>query len=284
MRHIPRPHSGVAGVAALRRPPAPLVARSPADDPAQIGKNYPVEIGLSGSLEPLLAELNERLARHQQSEDRVRVSKRKAQLAQRQVQEQASIRAQIDAERARRPMTAAVLMDAIGKALPPNGVLVDEAVTTSRFLLERLGIQRDPYCYFGHRGWALGWGIGAALGVKLAWPAQPVLGLIGDGAALYGIQGLWTAAHKRIPVTFVIANNAQYKILKDCSEMLPLPEMRRRNYLGMDLTSPEIDFVGLAHSLGVAAERVSEPDELAGRLRDSLSGSVPMLFDVPIER
>ena len=66
--------------------------------------------------------------------------------------------------------------------------------------------------------------------------------------------------------------------------MLPLPEMAKRNYLGMDLTRPEIDFVGLARSLGVEAHRVTEPDELSQRLRDSWRRTEPILLDVPIQR
>jgi benzoylformate decarboxylase len=101
---------------------------------------------------------------------------------------------------------------------------------------------------------------------------------------MYGIQGIWTAAHHHIPVTFVIANNAQYKILKDCGELLPLPQMKLGNYVGMDLTKPEIDFVGLARSMGVEAARINEPHELTQRLRESWSRKEPILFDVPIER
>ena len=65
--------------------------------------------------------------------------------------------------------------------------------------------------------------MGCSLGVKLAWPQRPVLAMIGDGAALYGIQALWSAAHHNIPVTFVIANNAQYQILKVCGDVMSLP-------------------------------------------------------------
>src|SRR5262249_18695933 len=124
--------------------------------------------------------------------------------------EQTALRERIQADRDQRPMRPLVLMETIGRSLPENIAFVDEAVTTSQFYLERMRILRDPYSFFAHRGWALGWGIGCALGVKLAWPDRPVLGLIGDGAAMYGIQGLWSAAHHRIPVTFMIANNAEY--------------------------------------------------------------------------
>ena len=54
---------------------------------------------------------------------------------------------------------------------------------------------------------------GVAIGAKLAWPERPVLALLGEGAAAYGMQGLWTAARYNIPVVFVICNNAQYQIL-----------------------------------------------------------------------
>ena len=126
--------------------------------------------------------------------------------------------------------------------------------------------------------------MGCALGVKLAWPDRPVVGLLGDGSALYGIQGLWSAARYGIPVVFVIANNAQYKILKDCGDVMRLPQMAEKNYLGMDLVDPEVDFVGLARAFGVGAYRVCEPDELSERISEGLAGSKPILLEVQIER
>ena len=58
----------------------------------------------------------------------------------------------------------------------------------------------DPKSFFGMRGGGIGWGMPAALGVKLALPERPVLPLIGDGSSLYTIQALWTAARYSIPV------------------------------------------------------------------------------------
>jgi benzoylformate decarboxylase len=253
-------------------------------DVVEIGRNFPVEIALPGDLRPSLSDLLAEIRSHSDRSSQSKRDERIHEFARQRERERQSIRQRAELERGRRPMTSLVLMDAIARAWPSNAILVDEAVTTSRFALERMGVLQDPYAYFGHRGRALGWGMGCAIGVKLALPERPVLGLIGDGAALYGVQGLWSAAHHRVPVTFVIANNAQYKILKECGDMLPLPRIRSGDYLGMDLTSPEIDFIALTRSLGVKAIRVEDPQELTQSLRESWSRSEPILFDVPIER
>lgn len=102
---------------------------------------------------------------------------------------------------------------------------------------------------------------------------------------MYGIQGLWSAAHHGLNVVFVIANNSQYQILKSGAQMLKLPNARREKFVELDLAKPEIDFVGLAQSLGVPAERVTEPDDLAQRVSAALAANTgPRLFDVPIAR
>jgi benzoylformate decarboxylase len=182
-------------------------------------------------------------------------------------------------------MPGAVLMESLARVLPENVAVVEEAVTTTNTKFERLGALKNTTGYFGHRGWALGWGLGCSLGVKLAWPDRPVLAMLGEGAAMYGIQGLWSAAHHKLAVTFVICNNAQYQILKSGAAGMGLAHAKAGQFVGMDLLGPEIDMVGLAQALGVPAERVTEPDELAEKVQQSLTaGDGPRLFDVPIER
>ncbi len=72
----------------------------------------------------------------------------------------------------------------------------------------------DAQSFFGLRGGGIGWGLPAAIGAKLALPDRPVVALIGDGSAMYTIQGLWTAAHEKLSMVFVIINNSSYRILK----------------------------------------------------------------------
>lgn len=252
------------------------------NDPWQIGKNYPVEVGLIGDLKTGLSELDEILSGIITGQRAAAARARAERCAAARQTKREALQAKIAEERERRPMTPLTLMATLAKLLPRDAVVVEEAVTTTNGTLERLGALTDPAGYFGHRGWALGWGLGCALGVRLAWPERPVLALLGDGAALYGIQGLWTAAHHGIAATFILCNNTQYQILKHCGEVMPLPHMKAKQYLAMDLVQPEIDFVSLARSLGVEAHRVAEPKELSERVRAALAGDKPCLFDVPV--
>lgn len=254
------------------------------EDPWQLGKNYPLAVGVVGDTKTALAELEPLLVRMMTGQQVEAARQRREALAAEQAEARAALRKAAAEQRQRRPMTPLVLMESLADILPPGVAVIEEAVTTTNTTFERLGVLRDPSGYFGHRGWALGWGLGCALGVKLAWPERPVLALLGEGAAMYGIQGLWTAARYRLPVTFVICNNAQYQILKVGAAQMGLPAARQGQFIGMDLIDPEVDFVALARSLGVEAERITEPDALRDAVSASLAGDVPRLFEVPVER
>ncbi len=253
-------------------------------DPWQLGKNYPTDVCLAGNPKAGLAELAALVRAALTGPQRELAAKRGAERGHAHARIREQIQARASAEWNHRPLTPATIMSALGKSLPKNVAVVEEAVTTTGTILERLGAIHDPTGYFGHRGWALGWGLGCGIGVKLAWPDRPVLTILGEGASLYGIQGLWTAAAYRIPVTFVICNNAQYQILKIGAQGMGLPRASAGRFEGMDIAKPEVDMVSLARSFGVEAHRVSDPDELSERVQDSFGRDMPILFDVPVAR
>ena len=142
----------------------------------------------------------------------------------------------------------------------------------------------DPQSYFGLRGGGIGWGLPAAIGAKLALPDRPVVGLIGDGSALYTIQALWTAAHYKIPVTIVILNNTSYRILKQRLHALRGHAEQVDAYVGMELVNPAVDFVGLARSLGVNAERARTVKEATDLVAKGLKSDTTLLIDVELDR
>jgi benzoylformate decarboxylase len=100
---------------------------------------------------------------------------------------------------------------------------------------------------------------------------------------MYSITALWTAAHHKIPVTYVMLNNAAYRILKlNMVEYLG-KGMRGRKFVEMDLTDPELRFDRMAESMGVPGRRVENPDDLAPALKEAMAHNGPSLIDVVME-
>lgn len=254
------------------------------EDPRQLGKNYPVDVPLWGDTRMGLVELDKLLETTMTDPQRDAARRRGEEYATRHAAAREALAREAEVALTVEPLTPLALMHSVARVLPSDAAVIEEAVTTTNTYLERSGVLRDPSGYFGHRGWALGWGLGCAIGVQLAWPQRPVLALLGEGAAMYGIQGLWTAARYRIPVTFLIANNAQYQILKVGARGLGLPHATAGQFVGMDLVEPEVDLVALARALGVEAHRASQPDEISSLVRRGLAGDGPLLIDVPIGR
>jgi benzoylformate decarboxylase len=171
----------------------------------------------------------------------------------------------------------------VADALPAEAVVVDESISSGAGLRSLLRSD-DPQSFYGLRGGGIGWGLPAAIGVKLALPGRPVVGLIGDGSAMYTCQALWTAARYRVGVTFVILNNSSYRILKQRTHAMKGLAAQSDRYVAMDLDDPRVDFVRLAESLGVAAERIGKAADVGPALGRALASSGPTLLDVELDR
>jgi benzoylformate decarboxylase len=174
-----------------------------------------------------------------------------------------------------KPIDPRYLTLQVSETLPADAILVDEALTTTQSLLWFLRF-RHPRSFFGNASGGIGWGIGAAIGVALGMRDRPVVATIGDGSSMYSIQALWTAANLKLPLTYVIANNRSYRILKE--RMVSF--RRTEKFIGMDFRDPPLDFVGLAQSMGLRARRIENPDDIAPALKEAIASGVPNLLDV----
>jgi benzoylformate decarboxylase len=125
--------------------------------------------------------------------------------------------------------------------------------------------------------------MGMAIGAQLARPDARVIGLVADGSALYALPALWTAAHYKTPVVWVILNNRSYRILKENAVRRREPSRAGLPFLEADLTSPAIDFVAQARGMGVQAERVTDPATIRDALERALGSGVPYLIDLLID-
>lgn len=252
-------------------------------DPWEIGKNYPAQIAVLGDPKETLPELEKALAERLTPGGKAEAEVRLARVSQAKEKALSVLRGKAKEERERMPITPLALMETVCDNLPGNSVVVDETISSGRALRALLKSE-DPHSYYGMRGGGIGWGIPAALGVKLALGDRPVVALIGDGSAMYSYQGLWTAAHYGLAVTFVICNNSSYRILKERTHALGGFSAKADSYIGMDLEQPGIDFVGLAKALGVPGERCERSKEVKGALARALRQQGPVLIDVQLDR
>jgi benzoylformate decarboxylase len=252
-------------------------------DPWELGKNYPPKVSIlgdpKGTLPEITAAVRERMNAGAKGAARDRLKSASDAIA----GEREALKTRARALTDKVPVQPLALLHAIGETLPKDAVVIEEALSSSPGIRQLIASD-DPQSYFGLRGGGIGWGLPATMGVKVALPDRPVVGLIGDGSAMYTVQGLWTAARYRIGAIFVILNNSSYRILKQrLHNMRGLAE-QADSYVGMELTDPKIDFVNLSRSLGVPAERAKSVHETTDLLKQALQNGGPMLIDVELDR
>jgi benzoylformate decarboxylase len=173
------------------------------------------------------------------------------------------------------PISGSTAMAALADAWPADGIVVVETPSSTVALRNRLRISRPGSYYFSASG-GLGYGISAAVGVQLAQPSRPVVCVLGEGSAQYGITALWTAAAYRVPVTFLVLRNEEYMILKWFAELEQVTGAP-----GLDL--PGLDVAAIASGYGVTAREVADRAELTEVLRESIAAQDgPRLVQVPV--
>jgi len=252
-------------------------------DPWELGKNYPAEVAILGNPKGTLPELTEatRAAMPAAAQSAAKDRLKSASAATLAELEKLKVRAKSMAGES--PVQPLALINAISEILPKDAVVIDESVSSSGGL-RQLVKSDDPQSFFGLRGGGIGWGLPAAIGVKIALPDRPVLCLSGDGSAMYTIQSLWTAARYKIGVVFVIFNNTSYRILKQRVFAQRGYAAQLDTYVGMELNNPAIDYVGLARALGIAAERAKTVHDATDLIAKGLKGNTPLLIDVELVR
>src|SRR5438876_3597670 len=203
-------------------------------NPWELGKNYPAEVAVLGESKATLPELAEAVRRITGKQGHPDAVKRAAAVRAAWERERAALAQRAEADAARVPLAPLTLVHALARCAPADAVIVDESISSSQGVRHFFRCA-DRKSFFGLRGGGIGWGLPAALGVKLALRDRPVLALVGDGSAMYTNQALWTAARESLAVVYVIFNNASYRILKQRTRALKGFSAEDDRYVGMDL-------------------------------------------------
>lgn len=256
-------------------------------DPYEIAKNHPVTLGLVADPKLTMRLLAEAIIDSQSAEEAAAAARADGIGA----DKERTIREAKDRDATRRntvPLFMSAFAEVLARHLPGEAIVFDESLThfpeLTRWLPPRLSGH-----FFQTPGGTLGVGIPGAIGAKLAHPERTVIGLTGDGGAMYTFQALWTAAHYRIGAKFVVCNNRSYRLLKEnllsyWADLGLSPAQFPQTFPpSFDIGDPDLDFVGLSRSLGVPGYRVTQPAEIEPAIQAMLHHDGPFLIDLVLE-
>jgi len=252
------------------------------NNPWQIAKNFPVVSGIEGDIRVSTGELIGALKKSSSPEAKANAKTRAGLISRETRKMRQALAEKAQKEKNNCPIAVTRLMAEIRDALLPGTLIVDDCWSCSAVLRQTLDL-KEPLSYQRSRGGgSIGYGLPGALGVKLAAPDRPVLGVVGDGTAMWSIQSLWTAARYNIPVTYVICANSIYRQVRRMKHII-MGQKTRAKYLGTDLSHPRNDFTRLAEGMGVSAQRVDKPQQLSEALTSGLASNKPNLIEVILE-
>ena len=164
------------------------------------------------------------------------------------------------------PLAASHVLAGLAERLPRDAVVLEEAPVDRPEIHARLPA-REPLGYLSAAMGGLGFALPAAIGLRMAVPSRPIVAVVGDGAAIYGVPALWSAAHYRVGAVFVVLSNGGYIVLDRLAELQGGP--------GPWPMFTEIEVAAIARGFGCAARRIETHDELT----EALDEAVPTLAD-----
>ena len=251
------------------------------EDPWEIGKVFPVDVGIiadpRSALRSLLEIYPKFTATSNGGAERLECI--------------AKAKEQVNAELEKRvaqgwdsvPINAARLARTMDRLLEKDSLIVNESPTSKDIIMSNFRFAPGRDYFSNSSGGYLGWGLGAAIGAKLAAPKRRVVACLGDGSTMFGLQGLWTLAKYRIPLLVIVFNNRAYMAVKNQFRGSE-ERIRIAAEMGAEITGPEINFARLADTFGIFGQRVEQPDAIEPALKRALEQNGPALIDVVISQ
>ena len=240
-------------------------------DAREIGRHYPVAVGLQADAGLACAALAERLARDGGATDRARWREDADALRQKR-------RARLEAEGGldARPLKPQRVYAELRKALPPDTIVTLDAGAAPAYGYDRLAFSRPRTFLTPLDLGGLGFAFPVALGAKLGRPEAPVLAIHGDGGYLMNVQELETAVRHRINAVTLVMNNNCWG-----SEKAYQRAYYGGRYIGCDIGNPRYD--QLARLFGADGYYVEAPDQIGDTIRAAFAAGKPAVIEIPID-
>jgi benzoylformate decarboxylase len=244
------------------------------DNAEAFGREHAAGMALVGDIGSTLAEAALVLS----SNDRARVATRLAELAARRKTADEALRAKILGDR-ETPLSADAAVLAVLDALPEGALIANDSAAT--FGDVQALLKTRPGRYFFARGGVLGCNMPASVGAALAI-SDWVVSLVGDGGAMYSPQALWSAAHYRTHVIFVVFNNRRYGVLQNVARSLGYANAKAGRFVGMETVDPSIDFAALSASMGTPYAKADTREAVLAAFVEAVKRDGPSLIEITI--
>ena len=249
------------------------------EDPWEIGKVFPVDVGIiadAGSALRSLLEIYAAFAASAKGRDERLECIREA-----QEQVKSELESRVKQGWDATPINAARLARTMDRLLEKDTLIVNESPTSKDILLANFQFGKDRSYFSNSSGGFLGWGMGAAIGAQLGSPHRRVVACLGDGSTMFGIQGLWTLAKYRVPLLVIVFNNRAYMAVKNQFRG-SAERVRIAAEMGAEIVGPDVNFARLADTFGIFGQRVESPEAIEPALRRAMEQNGPALVDVVI--
>ena len=237
-------------------------------NPEEIGRNYPIKVGLHGDVKSSLRRMIDSAA---PAPARTAWIGRVRELVENW---NASVSQHVNSEIL--PMRPERLCRDLSDYLPSDAILVSDTGHAGIWTGTMMDLKHPDQSFIRCAG-SLGWGLPAAMGAKCAQPERPVLCFTGDGGIWYHLSELETAVRNGINTVTIVNNNHSLNQEQDGVEQI---------YGGRTTGSDELwlfddaDFARIAESMGALGLTVNKPSELAGALDQALASGRPAVVDV----
>jgi benzoylformate decarboxylase len=251
------------------------------EDPWEIGKVFPVDVGIIADAKSALRSLLEIYPRFTAASDGKTERLERIRKAKEQVKTELENRVKQGWDSI--PLSAARVAHTMDRLIEKDALIVNESPTNKDILMANFQFSPRRSYFSNSSGGFLGWGLGAAIGAKLASPKRRVVACLGDGSCMFGIQGLWTLAKYRVPLVVIVFNNRAYMAVKNQFRGSE-DRIRIAAEMGAEITGPEINFAKLADTFGILGQRVEQPDVIEPALKRALEQNGPALVDIVISQ
>jgi acetolactate synthase-1/2/3 large subunit len=250
-------------------------------DPAEIARAYPTEVGIVGDAKAVATDMVAAVEARPAAPLRTGAWLAAIDAVRQAWAEEIAPLAAADAV----PIAPARVVSAIQEALPVDGILITDVGNSQKWVVQQFVVQKPGTLITSIGGAAMGFGPCGALGAQLAAMDKRVVCVTGDGSMSMSLHVLPTVVEYELPVVYVVYNDYSYGSVKRPQEMRFGPGRNIFTLFEDRSGQPyRLDFAAVAAAVGMASERVTDPEELAGALQRALASGRPYLLDVEIER